>query len=64
MVVDNAIRQAIHENQDEFSIENIHRIKARSLRENGLLKAISGETTLEEVIRVTAEQEITTGNAV
>jgi general secretion pathway protein E len=60
MVVDNAIRQAIHENQDEFSIENIHRKTARSLRENGLLKAISGETTLEEVIRVTAEQEIAT----
>lgn len=60
MVVDNAIRQAIHENQDEFSIENIHRKTARSLRENGLLKTISGETTLEEVIRVTAEQEIAT----
>lgn len=60
MVIDNAMRQSIHDNADELAIEKILRQSARSLRENGLLKAISGETSLEEVIRVTAEQETTT----
>ena len=51
-----AMRRAIHEDKDEMSIETQLFKQAYSLRENGLLKVISGITSLEEVMRVTAER--------
>ena len=56
LVVDSAMRRAIHEDKDEMSIETQLLKQAYSLRENGLLKVISGVTSLEEVMRVTAER--------
>lgn len=56
LVVDSAMRRAIHEDKDEMSIETQLFKEAYSLRENGLLKVISGVTSLEEVMRVTAER--------
>lgn len=56
LVVDTAMRRAIHEDKDEMSIETQLFKQAYSLRENGLLKVISGVTSLEEVMRVTAER--------
>ena len=56
LVVDSAMRRAIHEDKDEMSIETQLFKQAYSLRENGLLKVISGVTSLEEVMRVTAER--------
>ena len=56
LVVDSAMRRAIHEDKDEMSLETQLFKQAYSLRENGLLKVISGVTSLEEVMRVTAER--------
>lgn len=56
LLVDSAMRRAIHEDKDEMSIETQLFKQAYSLRENGLLKVISGVTSLEEVMRVTAER--------
>ena len=61
LIVDDQLRKAIHQNEDEMAIEKILRQRSRSLRENGLLKTISGETTLEEIIRVTTEHETFAG---
>lgn len=56
LVVDSAMRRAIHEDKDEMSLETQLFKHAYSLRENGLLKVIGGVTSLEEVMRVTAER--------
>ena len=56
LVVDSTMRRAIHEDKDEMSIETQLFKQAYSLRENGLLKVIGGVTSLEEVMRVTAER--------
>ena len=56
LVVDSAMRRAIHEDKDEMSLETQLFKQAYSLRENGLLKVIGGVTSLEEVMRVTAER--------
>lgn len=64
LTVDNTLRQAIYQNQDELGIEKIVRGSSRSLRENGLLKAITGDTTVEEVLRVTTEQDGAAGEAI
>ena len=50
------MRRAIHEDKDEMSLETQLFKHAYSLRENGLLKVIGGVTSLEEVMRVTAER--------
>ncbi len=56
LVVDSAMRRAIHEDKDEMSLETQLFKQAYNLRENGLLKVIGGVTSLEEVMRVTAER--------
>lgn len=56
LVVDSAMRRAIHEDKDEMSLETQLFKQAYSLRENRLLKVIGGVTSLEEVMRVTAER--------
>lgn len=55
LIVNDDIREAIgRRRQDQRAIEQIARKSAfRSLYENGLLKVLSGETSLEEVLRVT-----------
>lgn len=54
--VDGPMRRAIHEDADEMTLEALCFKQAYSLRENGLLKVVSGVTSLEEVMRVTAER--------
>jgi general secretion pathway protein E len=56
MVVDSALRTIIHRDADEHAIEECLRKTSSSLQENGFIKAVAGETTLEEVMRVTAAQ--------
>ncbi|MBK5071529.1 type II secretion system ATPase GspE [Budviciaceae bacterium CWB-B4] len=56
LVMNTELRRAINDNLDEMTLDDILRKHTRSLRQNGLLKVISGETSIEEVIRVTAEQ--------
>lgn len=57
MVVTPEIRAAIHNNTDEQSIETLLRQQCHSLLDNGLDKVIAGETSLEEVMRVTAQRQ-------
>jgi general secretion pathway protein E len=54
-VIDDSIREAIgRRSQDQRAIEQIARGAGfRSLYEDGLIKVGHGETTLEEVLRVT-----------
>lgn len=53
------MRSIIHRDADEHALEQCLRQQSRSLRENGLLRVLAGETTLEEVMRVTSAQEDT-----
>lgn len=56
IAIDPSLRRAIGEVQGENATEILLRQHARSLRQNGLLRAVQGDTSLEEVLRVTAEQ--------
>ena len=53
VVIDDAMRTMIHEGAGEHALENQARINAPSIREDGIRKVLDGETTLEEVLRVT-----------
>jgi len=55
LVIDDSIREAIgRRTQDQRAIEQLARAKGfRTLYEDGLAKVGAGETTLEEVLRVT-----------
>lgn len=53
VVVDDAVRQMIHGNASEPEIEQHVRTYSQSLQQSGLEKVLSGETSLEEVLRVT-----------
>ncbi|MCB1746926.1 MAG: type II secretion system ATPase GspE [Gammaproteobacteria bacterium] len=54
LVVDDALRQAVHEGAGERALREAARASGmRTLREDGLAKVLAGETSLEEVIRVT-----------
>ncbi len=55
LIVDEAVREAIHSNKGELEIERLIRSKTPSIRADGLQKVVNGETTLEEVLRVTRE---------
>lgn len=55
MLITPALRAAIHANANEQTIEQIVRQQHRSLIENGLQKAIEGDTSFEEVLRVASE---------
>ncbi|RDK83774.1 general secretion pathway protein E [Enterobacillus tribolii] len=55
MIVDHGMRTAIHDNASEQDIALAFRQQSRTLLENGLLQVLAGETSLEEVIRVTAQ---------
>ena len=52
------IKELILKKAPEAKIKNVARLEGmRSLRENGLAKVIRGETSLEEVLRITAADE-------
>jgi general secretion pathway protein E len=57
LTMDDQIRDLLMQNKDAASIKTAA-VKAgmRSLRQAGLAKALQGETTLEEVLRVTQEE--------
>ena len=56
--VDEAMRRLIHGNAAEFELENYARKQSGSIREDGLRKVLAGKTTLEEVLRVTNQEEV------
>ncbi len=51
--VDNTMRTMIHDGAGEHELERYARTLGPSIREDGIRKILAGETTLEEVVRVT-----------
>ena len=55
LVVDEHTRELIHNGKGEQAIEKYIRSQSPSIRQDGFSKVLTGETTLEEVLRVTRE---------
>ena len=55
LVVDESIRDMMHEGKGEQTIEKYIRQTTPSIREDGCQKVLEGHTALEEVLRVTRE---------
>ncbi len=55
LIVDEEIRQAIHNSESESVIEKMARQHSPSIRSNGRALVITGKTTAAEVLRVTRE---------
>lgn len=56
IVVDDTIRELIHNGHGEQAIEKYVRQNTPSIRRDGIDKVLAGQTTLEEVLRVTREE--------
>ena len=56
LLIDEPLRAAIARGDSDTAIGQLARQQQQTLRENGLEKVLSGQTTLEEVLRVTREQ--------
>ncbi|MCC7462614.1 MAG: type II secretion system ATPase GspE [Gammaproteobacteria bacterium] len=55
IVVDDAMRTMIHDGAGEQELERHARATTPSIRDDGLAKVLAGDTTIEEVLRVTRE---------
>ncbi len=55
VVVDDLMRTMIHDGAAEHDLERHARTRTPSIRDDGLDKVLRGETTVEEVLRVTRE---------
>ncbi|EPD2580862.1 type II secretion system ATPase GspE [Yersinia enterocolitica] len=55
VLVNEAVRAAIHSEAAEQDIERLVRLSTPGIRQDGLNKVLLGETSLEEVLRVTRE---------
>jgi general secretion pathway protein E len=55
LLVDESVREAIHSEAGELSIERMIRAHTPSIRSDGLDKVLQGITSMEEVLRVTRE---------
>ena len=55
IAIDDTLGEMIHSNQSEATMEAHARITHHSMRQDGWRRVLQGETTLEEVLRVTAE---------
>jgi len=55
IVVDDAMRDMIHDGASEHEIERHARQSTPSIRDDGRARVLRGETTLEEILRVTRE---------
>jgi general secretion pathway protein E len=55
VVVDDEMRTMIHDGAAEHELERHARSMTPSIREDGRAKVLRGETTIEEVLRVTRE---------
>jgi len=51
--IDDEFRTMIHDGAGEHELERYARSRSRSIRQDGLRRVTTGETTLEEVLRVT-----------
>jgi len=55
VVVDDTLRTMIHDGSSELEIEHHARQASPSIRDDGLRRILAGETSVEEVLRVTQE---------
>jgi general secretion pathway protein E len=55
MIVNEEIREAMHNNETESVIERMARQHSPSIRSNGREQVLKGNTTVEEILRVTRE---------
>jgi len=55
LVVDEKVRELIHIGAGEQAVEKVIRPHSPSIRDDGLAKVLAGQTTLEEILRVTRE---------
>jgi general secretion pathway protein E len=55
VVVDDEMRNLIHEQASEQKLEKHARLSTPSIRADGVANVLAGNTTLEEVLRVTRE---------
>jgi general secretion pathway protein E len=55
IIVDDAMRTMIHDGVSEQEIERHARLSTPSIRDDGRTRVLRGETTIEEVLRVTRE---------
>ncbi len=55
IVVDDQMRTMIHDGSAEHELERYARTMTPSIRDDGRAKVLKGETTLEEILRVTGE---------
>jgi len=53
--VDDSLAKMIHDGESQSEIESYCRSKGQNLRDDGIRKVILGETTLDEVLRVTRD---------
>ncbi len=56
VLVDDAMRTMIHDGAGEHVLARAARTHTPSIRADGRHKVLAGETTLEEVLRVTREE--------
>ncbi|MCF2859599.1 type II secretion system ATPase GspE [Pseudoalteromonas sp. SMS1] len=56
LVVDEHIRELIHNGKGEQAVEKYIRKHSPSIRQDGIARVLDGQTTLEEVMRVTREE--------
>jgi general secretion pathway protein E len=55
IMVDDAMRTMIHDGASEQEVERHARLTTPSIRDDGRARVLRGETTLEEILRVTRE---------
>ena len=56
LLVNEAVRNAIHQQESELSIEQLAGEQRQTLRQDGIRKMLAGETSLEEVLRTSGEK--------
>lgn len=56
LIVDEKVREMMHESKGEQAVEKYVREFTPSIRQDGTDKVLAGETSLEEVLRVTREE--------
>lgn len=55
IIIDEEMRSLIHDGASEQRMEKQARTQTRSIRQDGVVKILAGETSIEEVLRVTRE---------
>jgi general secretion pathway protein E len=55
VMIDDAMRAMIHDGASELELDRHARTMTPSIRDDGRAKVLRGETTIEEVLRVTRE---------